>query len=82
MPDWVAKVDKALPAIVAGAVLFIAGQLWEMSANSKDQGKQLAEMAKTLQMVCEQLAEKTALDAVQTEQIRHLRRDVDSLRVK
>jgi hypothetical protein len=80
VPDWVAKVDKALPAIVAGAVLFIAGQLWEMAGSSKDQGEQLKEMAKTLQMVCEQLAEKTALDAVQTEQIRHLRRDVDAIR--
>jgi hypothetical protein len=80
VPDWITKIDKALPAIVAGAVLFIAGQLWEMSGNSKDQGKRLQEMAETLQTVCDQLAQKTALDAVQTEQIRHLRRDVDQIK--
>jgi hypothetical protein len=80
VPDWVAKVDKALPAIVAGGVLCIAAQLWEISTDYKKQGEQLKEMAKTLQVVCEQLAEKTALDAVQSEQIHHLRRDVDAIR--
>ena len=79
LPDWVTSINKAIPAIITCGVVAIAGMMWKASGSLESQEKRIAEMQKTLQMVCEQLADKKAIDAVQTERINGLREDVNNL---
>ncbi len=78
-PEWVDQFNKAIPAIIAGGVLWIGTLIWDQTGAVKAQQKQLDEMAKTLKMVCDQLGEKNALDAVQNVQIKALQSDVEDL---
>lgn len=78
-PDWVEQVSKAIPGVIAAGLVGICALLWQQTSTARLQSDQLAEMSKTLKMVCDQLAEKGAVDAVQTERIQSLRLDVDSL---
>ncbi len=80
MFEWVRQVNQSIPAIIAGGVLAIVALLWDQTGAVKHQQKQLDEMGKTLKMVCDQLGKKDALDAVQSEQIRSLRVDVEGLK--
>lgn len=79
LPEWVRQVNQAIPAVITAAVLGIFAVLWEQSTSVRGQKEQLAEMARTLKTVCEQLADKKATDAVQNERLNILRSDVDAL---
>lgn len=79
LPDWISWINKAIPAIITCGVVAIASMMWKASGSLESQEKHIAEMQKTLQMVCEQLADKKAIDAVQNERINGLREDVNEL---
>lgn len=65
LPDWINSISKAAPSIVAAGVLVLLG----LMVRTNSALESLPEMRKTLQMVCDQLAEKKAIDAVQNSRI-------------
>jgi len=70
---WTDSVAKAAPGILVVFVGGVFSLIWQQST-------QLAEMNKTLLMICEQMKEKTATDARQDAQITDLRVNVERVR--
>jgi hypothetical protein len=80
VPGWVGMISRSLPGIVVAGVsgIFvmastITGFLWRQSID-------LAEMAQTLKVVCEQIATQDSRDDRQDRDIQELRLELSRLR--
>jgi hypothetical protein len=70
---WTDTVTKAAPSLLVSFVGGVFILIWQQST-------QLAEMNKTLLMICDQMKEKTAIDSRQDAQIGDLRVGVERFR--